>query len=106
MFVGVSLALRVSGRPMDCGMLASVRLLVRDTQVVDVAPLMLPLLVALLVASPLVALVLKAVLEKSVIYALKWIWLKVSQGHLEGPQSVKKGDKRAVAIASGRNGFA
>ena len=34
---------------MDCGMLASVRLLVRDTQVVDVAPLMLPLLVALLV---------------------------------------------------------
>ena len=80
---------------MDCGMRASVRLLGRDTQVVDVASLVLPLLVVLLVASPCAALVLKAGLENSVFYALKWIWLKVSQGHPEGPQSVKKGDKRS-----------
>ena len=69
---------------MDCGMLlaSAVRLLARDTQ--DVAPLLLPLLVFMLVASPFVALVLKAVLKKSWIYALEWILLKVSQGHPEG----------------------
>ena len=53
-----------SGRPMDCGMLLApaVRLLARNT--LDVAPLLLPLLVFTLVASPFVALVLKAGLKK------------------------------------------
>ena len=52
------------GRPMDCGMVfaSALRLLARDT--LDVAPLLLPLLVFTLVASPFVALVLKAVLKK------------------------------------------
>ena len=95
-----------SGRPMDCGMLLApaVRLLARNT--LDVAPLLLPLLVFTLVASPFVALVLKAGLKKSWIYALEWILLKLSQGHPGGPQIVKRGLKRAATGVVGRNAFA
>ena len=91
---------------MDCGMLLApaVRLLARNT--LDVAPLLLPLLVFTLVASPFVALVLKAGLKKSWIYALEWILLKLSQGHPGGPQSVKRGLKRAVTGAVGHSAFA
>ena len=82
-----------------CCMLADVRLLARNTQVV--APLVLPLLCILLliVASPFVALVLKAGLENLVFAPLKWIWLKVGQVMPQGlginTRAAKQGTNRA-----------